>query len=101
LTESLILPVILALLPLSSLLVNNESPIGADQETRAGGGGAAHGCGNPERMHEISLPLESPPTDPLHVFAELDITSTRPGDWERKSPQQGQTERELQEIDRM
>lgn len=100
-SESLILPVILALLPMSSLFLANESPMGPNQCFVAGRGGAAEGYMSRGRMTGINSPSEELPIDSIHVVAELDNTSTKAKDLGSKGQQQGQIERELQAIDRM
>jgi len=105
-SESLILSVILALLPMSSLFLVNGSSICPNQQVMASRSVTGDCYASRERLPESGQPSNKYPTDSVHVFAELDSTNMRSSSVDskitlRRGLHQGAFERELQAIDRM
>lgn len=106
LSESLIQPIILALLPVSTLFVVDESSAEPNQRFVASGSRAGDHHGGREALPEVTPRSVHHPRGTVHVLAELDGKLTESSELNSKAGngrrlQEGQFERELQEIDRM
>lgn len=76
LLESLAQPIILALLPISTLFHVDESPMRPNERFVANGSGAGDRYGHRECLPEISQRSVHHLNDPVPVFAELEGKST-------------------------
>lgn len=106
LSESLIQPIILALLPISTLFLVDGSSAEPNERFVASGSRAADHHRGREALPEVTPRSVHRPNDTVHVPAELDGKLTESSDLNSKAGNgrrlhEGQFERELQEIDRM
>jgi len=104
--ESLAQPIILALLPISTLFLVDGSPIEPNERFVASGIGVGDRYGRRECLAEINQRSDHHLNNPFHGSAELEGKSTDSSGRNSNARSgerlhQGQFERELQEIDRM